>query len=65
MRVEIDTGLCSGYGNCVIAAPGVFDLDADRNLAVVRPGRPAPGDADALADAEADCPAHAIRLEHR
>lgn len=33
-RVEVDRALCQGYGNCVIAAPQIFDLD-DAGQAVV------------------------------
>lgn len=33
-HVEVDRTLCQGYGNCVIAAPQVFDLD-DAGQAVV------------------------------
>ncbi len=61
-RVDIDETLCNGYGNCVVAAPEVFDLDADTNIAVVQPGRPVEEDGPALREAEADCPVRAIAL---
>ncbi|WP_406630735.1 ferredoxin [Amycolatopsis sp. WGS_07] len=59
--VEIDREICNGYGNCVLAAPDVFDLD-DEDYAVVRPGRPTPEDVTAVAEAVDDCPMRAIRL---
>jgi ferredoxin len=64
-RIDVDADLCSGYGNCVVAAPDVFDLDPGTNLAVVQEGRPLPTDDPALREAEADCPARAIRLTRR
>lgn len=62
LRVDIDETLCNGYGNCVVAAPEVFDLDDDTNIAVVLPGRPVEEDGPALREAEADCPVRAIAL---
>jgi ferredoxin len=61
-RVAIDEKTCNGYGNCVLAAPSVFDLDARTNVAVVLDGHPVDDDSEALEDAEADCPVRAITL---
>ncbi|MFG1923127.1 ferredoxin [Cryptosporangium sp. NPDC048952] len=60
-RVDIDENLCNSYGNCVVAAPEIFDLDDETNIAVVQPGHPA--DDEALREAAADCPARAITLQ--
>lgn len=62
LRVDIDETLCNGYGNCVVAAPDVFDLDVGTNIAVVQPGHPVDGDGPALREAAADCPVRAIAL---
>lgn len=36
MKVRIDTGLCEGHGQCVSAAPQVFDMaDSDEYPHVV------------------------------
>jgi ferredoxin len=59
LHVSIDRHACSGYGNCVAAAPDVFDLGED-DIAVVRDGHPAVGDDEAVAQAAADCPVQAI-----
>lgn len=40
----------------------MFDLDPATEMAVVLPGRPLDADSDAPVEAEADCPARAIRL---
>ncbi|WP_199434229.1 ferredoxin [Qaidamihabitans albus] len=61
-RVDIDRTLCNGYGNCVVAAPEVFDLDTETNIAFVQPGHRADDDGPALREAEADCPVGAIAL---
>ncbi|QHE70769.1 ferredoxin [Rhodococcus sp. WAY2] len=61
-RIHIDTAACNGYGNCLVAAPDVFDLDPDTNIAFTRPGHPTDADQDTLREAEADCPVRAIRI---
>jgi ferredoxin len=60
ITVTVDLDLCNGYGNCVVAAPEVFDLDPETNLAIVRDIHPA--DEAAVAEAELDCPVRAIRI---
>jgi ferredoxin len=61
-HATVDPEICSGYGNCVVAAPDVFTLDRETGIAALLPGRPAAGDEGAVAEAEADCPVRAIRL---
>ncbi|MEU1997981.1 ferredoxin [Nocardia gamkensis] len=61
-RVHIDTTTCNGYGNCLVAAPEVFDIDPETNIAFTRPGRPTQADRDGLLEAESDCPVRAIRV---
>lgn len=34
LRISIDRDLCSGYANCLDAAPTVFDVD-ERDIAIV------------------------------
>ncbi|WP_287001440.1 MULTISPECIES: ferredoxin [Gordonia] len=63
IRVHIDTTACNGYGNCIVAAPKVFDIDPDTNIAHTVPGRPIDADADDVYEASADCPVQAIRVE--
>ncbi|UAK31275.1 ferredoxin [Nocardia asteroides] len=60
IHAHIDAAVCNGYGNCLVAAPEVFDLDPETNIAFTQPGRPAEGDRDSLFEAEADCPVRAI-----
>jgi ferredoxin len=65
VHVSVDTSLCNGYGNCVVAAPAVFDLDESTNLAVVLHENPDGDDQDAALEAAADCPARAIKALHQ
>lgn len=62
MKIEIDRETCNGYGNCVIAAPDVLDLEPDTNIAFVLDGHPVESDRAAILDAVADCPVQALRL---
>jgi ferredoxin len=62
LHIEIDRDQCRGYGNCVMAAPDVFDLDSTTQLSRVVAGRPHEDDADSVEEAEAGCPARAIRV---
>jgi ferredoxin len=62
MKVVIDRNACQGYGNCVVAAPDVFDLDDDGKvvLLVAEPGEDL---AAAVREAVRDCPVRAIVAE--
>ena len=62
--VEIDTDRCVGGGQCVLAAPALFDQD-DLDGTVILLRQPATADqADQAAAAQAArvCPARAIHL---
>ena len=57
-RIEIDRSLCSGFGSCVQAAPGAFELDAGgiaKPLVVLT-------DDPSVLDASASCPMGAISV---
>ena len=60
MRVRVDRELCTGLGNCVGAAPSVFQLD-DEGKAVVLDQASA---SDAiLLQAARSCPVDAVIIE--
>jgi ferredoxin len=61
VRVVADTDVCIGAGQCVLAAPGVFDQGRD-GIVVLRDGDPAGTPAAAVLEAVALCPSGAIRL---
>jgi ferredoxin len=57
IRVEVDRGLCIGSGDCVEAAPGVFELDEEDKARVIDPdGAPV----DDVVEAARNCPVAAI-----
>lgn len=35
-RVELDAAKCCAYGNCVVAAPDVFELREDQGTVILR-----------------------------
>ena len=57
-RIEIDRKLCSGFGSCLDAAPGLIELGADGiAIALVEST-----DAPAAFDAAHSCPMGAITI---
>ncbi|WP_370966987.1 ferredoxin [Amycolatopsis sp. cg9] len=62
MKITADTGSCVASGQCVLLAPGTFDQDEETGTVVLLAEEPAPGEEDAVRQAELTCPAAAIRL---
>lgn len=63
LHVELDDGRCIGSGNCVLAAPGLFDLEAGMAM-LKNADPPTEEEADARA-AESGCPSMAITVRDR
>ena len=61
MKVELEADKCVASGQCVLAAPDVFDQDDD-GIAILLDERPADENLDGVRAAVAICPAAAIRL---
>lgn len=63
MRIVVDAARCEAHGECVLAAPELFDLvDDDAPVKVL--GQPSGDDAEQQArDAENVCPVGAITIE--
>jgi ferredoxin len=57
----VDLTRCQGYGNCVGAAPEVFDLD-DRGLVLLLNENPSEDQAENVRQAERLCPVQAITV---
>lgn len=59
IKIKVDLTRCDGFGNCVIAAADIFELDDDGR---VRLKQEAVGDErlDAVRRAVYDCPTNAI-----
>lgn len=62
MRVTVDKDLCQAYGNCVLAAPDVFRLDASTPVAAILQPEPPETSASAVEEAVGNCPAEALML---
>lgn len=60
IRVNRDT--CEGYGNCVLACPGVFDID-DEGLVVFDSDAAAAASLDDVRRGAYDCPTESIVIE--
>jgi ferredoxin len=65
MRVELDVPKCVASGQCVMAAPDVFDQRDDDGVAILLEEWPGEDLLDDVREAVAVCPAAAIRLVER
>lgn len=62
MHITVDYSLCEGHGQCLMAAPAVFDLpDGADQVAVLDPN-PSADQFDAVVRAAAMCPALALSV---
>ncbi len=62
MKVVVDFNVCQDHGQCVFAAPEVFELDAAGKL-VVLVAQPDESLRSAVEDAADVCPVQAITIE--
>ena len=62
MKVFIDQGKCVASGQCVLAAPDVFDQREEDGIVVLLAENPPEDLADAVREAAALCPALAIEV---
>ena len=61
MRLRAEAEVCIGAGNCVLAAPDLFDQDEDGIVEVLQKEPPAEREQDARVAVQR-CPAHALSL---
>ncbi|MFJ4650831.1 ferredoxin [Nocardia sp. NPDC088792] len=64
MHISIDEGKCCGGGQCVVAAPEVFDQRDTDGVVVLLDADPPETLLPQVTDAAARCPALAIRVDH-
>ena len=64
LTVRVDRGKCRGHAQCVLAAPGVFELGDDDRARVLTEVVP-PEEAAAVEDAVLMCPEAAIETGQR
>lgn len=63
MKVIVDLDVCEAHGDCVLAAPEIFDLGDDDDVVTVTQPEP-PEELRAKAEqAAADCPVAAIEIQ--
>ncbi|MCW2686885.1 MAG: ferredoxin [Mycobacterium sp.] len=60
MEITIDVDKCCAAGQCVLAAPDIFDQRDDDGVAILLDSNPAAELHQAARDAAAVCPAMAI-----
>lgn len=62
MHVTVDYDLCAGHGQCLLAAPDVFDLPDGAEQVVVLNADPSESEREAVVRASAMCPAQALHF---
>jgi ferredoxin len=63
MKVTVDVDKCVGAGQCVLAAPDVFDQRDDDGLVILLQEAPAGDLREEVQEAAHACPALAITLD--
>lgn len=61
-RIDIDTAVCIGAGQCALTAPDVFTQDDD-GFSRLLPGREDGNGSPLLREAARSCPVAAIRIQ--
>ncbi|MCM3922693.1 ferredoxin [Frankia sp. AiPs1] len=62
MKVSVDVDKCCGAGQCVLAAPDVFDQRDDDGIVILLDAAPPADQHDNVRKAAAVCPAAAIEV---
>ena len=63
MKVNVNTDVCEAHGECVIAAPEIFDLGDDDEVVTVLDPEPAEDLREKAEEAAQSCPVSAITIE--
>jgi len=63
MKVFVDVDVCQAHGDCVVAAPEVFDLGEEDDVVTVLNPEPSEELRAQVERAAMDCPVTAIRIE--
>jgi ferredoxin len=61
IRIEANRATCNGYGNCVVAAESIFDLD-DEGLVVLKQDTVDDDQLKLVRQAAYDCPTDSITI---
>jgi len=63
VKVVVDLDVCQAHGDCVVAAPEVFDLGDDDDVVTLLNSEPGEELHAKVEKAVEDCPTNAIRIE--
>jgi ferredoxin len=63
MKVIVDMDICTAHGDCVIAAPEIFDLGEEDEVVTVLNPEPAEELRAKAEEAAENCPVSAIHIE--
>ncbi|WP_182379321.1 ferredoxin [Nocardioides sp. WS12] len=63
MKITVDTDLCEVHGDCVVAAPDIFDIGEDDDVVQILNAEPGEEYRKAIVQAVKMCPVAAIRIE--
>lgn len=63
MKISVDTNLCEVHGDCVVAAPDVFDIGEDDEVVQLLIAEPGEEHRASVVQAAKMCPVSAIRIE--
>lgn len=63
MKVIRDANRCELHGECLMAAPNVFEIEDDKDVVTVVNPEPSEDLRGAVEDAVMNCPTTALRLE--
>ncbi|WP_326950787.1 ferredoxin [Amycolatopsis sp. NBC_00348] len=63
MNITVDEEKCCGAGQCVLAAPDVFDQRDEDGIVILLDATPPPEQHAAVREAAAVCPAVAIDVQ--
>jgi ferredoxin len=63
MHITIDEHRCIGAGQCVLAAPSVFDQREDDGVVILLNADPPDSESAGVRDAAALCPAAVIEVQ--
>ncbi|MFE3001612.1 ferredoxin [Nocardia sp. NPDC059246] len=63
MKITVDPALCAAHGDCVIAAPDIFDLGDDDEVVRILDDSPGEQYRAQVEEAVRLCPVAALRVE--